>query len=131
MPDPSTLPPGQRRVYDYLRVATAARGFPPTVREIGTAIGITSPNGVTGHLKALEQKGFIARDAASARSITFPDGPASAELHAGRVVLTGARELATADEVAALALRLQELAREMRAAGQTMGIPTVEPAVVA
>jgi repressor LexA len=43
--------------------------YPPTVREIGEFFGITSPNGVSCHLKALERKGVILRKAHKARDI--------------------------------------------------------------
>lgn len=46
-----------------------AQTLPPTVREIGAAFGINSPNGVTGHLKALEKKGAIGRARRKARGI--------------------------------------------------------------
>lgn len=41
----------------------------PTIRELGKALGIHSTNGVNDHLRALEMKGFIRRDAMKARSI--------------------------------------------------------------
>ncbi len=48
-------------------------GFGPTVREIGQAFDISSPNGVMCHLKALEKKGLIKRQGFSARAITLVD----------------------------------------------------------
>lgn len=45
-------------------------GYPPTIREIGSNMGINSPNGVVGHLVALEKKGYIRR-AKLSRSITI------------------------------------------------------------
>jgi repressor LexA len=44
-------------------------GYAPSVRDCGEAMGICSPNGVCCHLKALEKKGWILRDAKVSRSI--------------------------------------------------------------
>src|SRR5207244_11565380 len=45
------------------------RGYPPSVREIGTALGLTSSSTVHSHLTALEKKGFIHRDPSKPRAI--------------------------------------------------------------
>ena len=52
----------QRKVLDVIRDAVAARGYPPSVREIGEAVGLTSPSSVAHQLRTLEQKGFLRRD---------------------------------------------------------------------
>ena len=44
-------------------------GYPPTIREIGEALDIRSTNGVNDHLKALEKKGFLARDPVKSRAL--------------------------------------------------------------
>lgn len=62
------LTPRQQQVYVFIR-SCCRTGVPPTVREIGSQFGITSPNGVLCHLTALEKKGWITRDAARSRSI--------------------------------------------------------------
>src|SRR5262245_1859136 len=62
MPDFSVLTPRQREIYDFIRDKIESRGYGPTVREIGDAFDIKSPNGVMCHLKALEKKGCIKRD---------------------------------------------------------------------
>jgi len=49
----------QQQVLDYIACHIHDRGIPPTVREIGKHFGITSPNGVAGHLQRLERKGCI------------------------------------------------------------------------
>ena len=69
MPDFSLLTPRQREIYDFIRLKIEGRGYGPTVREIGKAFDIASPNGVMCHLKALETKGFIKREGFSARAI--------------------------------------------------------------
>ena len=69
MPDFSSLTEKQRAIYDFIRNKIQTRGYGPTVREIGDAFGIKSPNGVMCHLKALEKKGLILREGFSARAI--------------------------------------------------------------
>src|ERR1041385_1618309 len=59
----------QRAIYDFLKGKIVTRGYGPTVREIGTEFGIKSPNGVMCHLKALEKKGLITREAHMSRAI--------------------------------------------------------------
>ena len=61
----------QREVYDFIREKIRARGYGPTVREIGTHFEISSPNGVMCHLKALEKKGLITREPNMSRAITL------------------------------------------------------------
>lgn len=69
MSELSNLTPKQRLIYDFICRQIDSRGFPPTIRDIGNAFEIKSPNGVMCHLKALEKKGFISRDGKSARAI--------------------------------------------------------------
>lgn len=63
----------QREVYDFVREKICNRGYGPTVREIGEAFGIASPNGVMCHLRALEKKGLITRQANKSRAIQLSD----------------------------------------------------------
>src|SRR5215471_13419920 len=69
MPDFSRLTERQKEIYDFIREKIESRGYGPTVREIGLAFKIKSPNGVMCHLKALEKKGLITREEHSARAI--------------------------------------------------------------
>ncbi|MFO0809440.1 MAG: transcriptional repressor LexA [Gemmataceae bacterium] len=69
MSESANLTPKQRLIYDFICKQIDSRGFPPTIRDIGNAFHIKSPNGVMCHLKALEKKGFIARDGKAARAI--------------------------------------------------------------
>jgi repressor LexA len=69
MPDFSQLTDRQKEVYEFIRSKIDTRGYGPTVREIGLAFDIKSPNGVMCHLKALEKKGLIKREGFSARAI--------------------------------------------------------------
>ena len=73
MPDFSQLTERQREIYDFIRQKIESRGYGPTVREIGTAFDIMSPNGVMCHLNALVKKGLILREGRSARAIQLVD----------------------------------------------------------
>ena len=90
MPDFSTLTERQREIYDFIRDKIETRGYGPTVREIGEAFEIKSPNGVMCHLKALEKKGLIIRKGFSARAIQLVDHrPPAAELPLMGLVAAG------------------------------------------
>jgi len=65
----NTMTDRQREIYEFIRQAIEQRGYPPTVREIGEAFEIKSPNGVMCHLNALVKKGMIHRMTRSARAI--------------------------------------------------------------
>lgn len=65
----------QREVYDFIREKIKGRGYGPTVREIGEQFGISSPNGVMCHLKALEKKGLIIREPNMSRAIQLAVEP--------------------------------------------------------
>ncbi len=66
----------QMEIYAFIRDKIHSRGFGPTVREIGTAFKIRSPNGVVCHLKALERKGLITRGKNMSRAIELVAEPA-------------------------------------------------------
>ncbi|KXB33804.1 transcriptional repressor LexA [Atopobium deltae] len=59
----------QKEIYDYICTFSAAHGFPPSVREIGNAVGLASPSTVHSHLKYLEDNGYIRRDSKKPRAI--------------------------------------------------------------
>jgi hypothetical protein len=61
----------QKAIYDFIKETMEREQRQPTIREIGAAFGITSPNGVMCHLKALDKKGWIASASYQARSITL------------------------------------------------------------
>lgn len=65
----SELSPRRLAIYEYLCSFTLAHGFPPSVREIGKAVGLASPSTVHTHLTFLEKKGFIKRDSRKPRAI--------------------------------------------------------------
>jgi repressor LexA len=77
MADLDVLTDKQRQIYEFIRGKIQGRGYGPTVREIGNEFGIRSPNGVMCHLKALQKKGLIHREANMSRAITLlQDTPA-------------------------------------------------------
>jgi len=73
MPDFSQLTERQKEIYEFIRNKIESRGYGPTVREIGKAFEIKSPNGVMCHLKALAKKGLIIREENCARAIQLVD----------------------------------------------------------
>ena len=75
MPLLAQLTKRQRAVYEFLRDKIRNRGYGPTVREIGHQFGISSPNGVMCHLKALERKGLITRAPNMSRAIQLAAEP--------------------------------------------------------
>ncbi len=63
------LTPRQRLVLDTVRASVESRGYPPSMREIGDAVGLTSPSSVKHQLTALERKGYLRRDPNRPRAI--------------------------------------------------------------
>lgn len=59
----------QRRVLETIQQAVERRGYPPSLREIGEAVGLTSPSSVAHQLTSLERKGFLRRDPNRPRAI--------------------------------------------------------------
>ena len=67
----------QKRIYDYIVSCIQAQGYPPSVREIGEAVGLKSPSTVHFHLKHLEEAGVIEKGAGKGRAITLTAPPVS------------------------------------------------------
>ena len=63
----------QREILDYIRDTVADRGYPPSVREIGEAVGLSSPSTVHSHLSTLEATGHLRRDPTKPRAIEILD----------------------------------------------------------
>ncbi|HMA59632.1 MAG TPA: transcriptional repressor LexA [Halanaerobiales bacterium] len=69
MVDLESLSPRQREIYTYIVNEIDKKGYPPSVREIGKAVGLKSPASVHNHLKTLEELEFIRRDPSKPRAI--------------------------------------------------------------
>ena len=99
MPDFSQLTERQMQIYEFIRSKIESRGYGPTVREIGVAFDIQSPNGVMCHLNALVKKGLITREDRMARAIQLVGHrPPSAELPLLGQVAAGSPSQAVAQE---------------------------------
>jgi repressor LexA len=59
----------QREILDFITRQISKRGYPPTLREIGSHFGIKSTNGVNDHLRALEKKGYLHREDLKSRAL--------------------------------------------------------------
>ncbi len=63
------LNPRQREILEFLAEHARQHAYPPTVREIGKAVGLSSSSTVQNHLNSLEMKGYIRRDATKSRTV--------------------------------------------------------------
>jgi repressor LexA len=79
-PDATGLTPRQQRVLTVIRDAIESRGYPPSMREIGQRVGLTSSSSVAHQLRVLEQKGFLKRDPNRPRALSVytPTDPVTA-----------------------------------------------------
>jgi repressor LexA len=71
----------QRQVLEFIDAEVRRRGYPPSVREIGEAVGLSSSSTVHAHLAALQEKGYLRRDPTKPRAIEVCFEP-----HSGAVV---------------------------------------------
>ena len=76
----------QQSIYEYICSYTKDHGYPPSVREIGSAVGLASPSTVHMHLKALEEKGYIKRDSKKPRTIEVVPEESAASDHGTKLV---------------------------------------------
>ena len=90
-PDSTGLTPRQQRILNVLRESIEKRGYPPSIREIGELVGLTSSSSVAHQLRVLEQKGFIKRD---------PNRPRALEVFIPEL-MAARRAIASADEAGA------------------------------
>jgi repressor LexA len=87
-PDATGLTPRQQRVLATIKDSIENRGYPPSMREIGTAVGLTSSSSVAHQLKTLEEKGFLRRD---------PNRPRALEVFLPEV-MAARRSMSSAEE---------------------------------
>ena len=67
------LKPREQKIYDFMKRETTKKGYPPTVREICTALNIRSTSTVHKDIARLENKGYIRKDPSKPRAISFVD----------------------------------------------------------
>jgi repressor LexA len=81
----------QQKIYDYIVSCVQEQGYPPSVREIGEAVGLRSPSTVHFHLKHLAENGYIEKNAGKGRAITLPHAPqvTPEELPADQIPIVG------------------------------------------
>jgi repressor LexA len=83
------LTPRQRSILTVIREWVDEHGYPPTMREIGAAVGLASPSTVAHHMTILEKNGFLRRDARGSRAVDIRP-PATQSDNDVRVPLLGA-----------------------------------------
>ncbi len=67
----------QEQILFFIRESVESRGFPPSIREIGEAVGLSSSSTVHSHLRSLESKGYLRRNPSKPRSIELLDSSSS------------------------------------------------------
>ncbi|MFN8053496.1 MAG: transcriptional repressor LexA [Acidimicrobiales bacterium] len=75
--EPEPLTDRQREILDFIERTVGDRGYPPSVREICSAVGLTSPSTVHTHLSSLQKMGYLRRDATKPRAIEVRFDPGS------------------------------------------------------
>lgn len=75
----------QEAILEFIKEEVKQKGYPPSVREIGTAVGLASSSTVHGHLARLESKGYIRRDPTKPRAIEVLDPSGEEMLRPGVV----------------------------------------------
>ncbi|WP_232677463.1 transcriptional repressor LexA [Nocardioides sp. R-C-SC26] len=87
-PDATGLTPRQQRVLAHIKDSIEQRGYPPSMREIGAAVGLTSTSSVAHQLRVLEEKGYLKRD---------PNRPRALEVFLPEV-MAARRSISSAEE---------------------------------
>ena len=76
----------QQDILDFIKDEVRKKGYPPSVREIGEAVGLASSSTVHGHLSRLESKGLIRRDPTKPRAIEILESMKLVKFHKSNVV---------------------------------------------
>ena len=77
----------QTRILDFIRQVTRVRSYPPSVREIGEAVGLSSSSTVHNHLNQLERRGLIRRDPSKSRTVQLVEEAAQEEKRRNAVAI--------------------------------------------
>lgn len=95
----------RKAIYDFIVKSTQKHGYPPSVREIGEAVGLRSPSTVHAHLNTLKEEGLIQRDDRKTRALST-SAPAGGVPIVGKVT-AGAPILAFEDDYGRLPYRTE------------------------
>ncbi|WP_027500470.1 transcriptional repressor LexA [Rhodococcus sp. UNC363MFTsu5.1] len=125
--DTSTLPPRQQRILTVIRDFVVERGYSPSARQIGDAVGLRSSSTVSKHLKSLEEKGFLRRGDSVSRPIDvrlFLRGSATRESAEGSVSVPVVGDIAAGTPILAEehADDMLTLPRELVGSGTVFGL---------
>src|SRR5262245_22488922 len=82
----SKLSERQRRMIDFIGQFSRERGYPPTIRQIGENVGISSTSVVNYNLKKLEKDGYLTRDLKVSRGVRLVDAPGNKAPRPGDLV---------------------------------------------
>jgi repressor LexA len=77
----------RRQILEFIALEIRERGYPPSVREIGEAVGLTSSSTVHTHLQVLQREGYLLRDPSKPRAITVSFEPGSGAAMSARPVV--------------------------------------------
>lgn len=102
----------QLAIYDFIRSYSDEHGYPPSVREIGAAVGLASPSTVHMHLKVLEEQGLIKRDSKKPRTIEVMGKQAASGQHLAEVTQDVDRDVITLPVVGRVAAGTPVLAEQ-------------------
>ena len=91
----------QQAILDFIRTQHAERGYPPSVREIGEAVGLQSPSSVHAQLGTLVDKGYLRKDPSRPRAIVVRTDAASATPAAPAAAIAGTQAIPVLGRIAA------------------------------
>ena len=91
----------QQKIYEYIAACIREQGYPPSVREIGEAVGLRSPSTVHFHLKQLEEAGVIEKGAGKGRAITLRTARFNQQMTKGSLLVEVGSHGNTLDEALA------------------------------
>src|SRR4051812_29993651 len=118
----------QRRVLEVIRDSIERRGYPPSVREIGEAVGLSSASSVAHQLSVLQRKGWLRRDPNRPRAldVRLPGEMAGAAEPAAETALAGAGAASGVDEATAPRATYVPLVGRIAAGGPVLAEQAVE-----
>src|SRR3954469_17596168 len=96
-----SLTPRQHAILEFVNEHCSSHGYPPTVRDIGSAVGLASSSTVHAHLANLERLGMLRRDPSKPRAIELLDRAVGSVTGPIKSVLGGANGLPLVGQVAA------------------------------